>query len=383
MIDRRNMTRAARRETRRRRRGGATARGLLGSWLVAVAVIPAPGTDAQQRLKIVGSLPTYAAIAREVAGDLADVSAIARGDEDPHFVSPRPSFARLLQGADLFISTGLDLELWVPGLLERANNPRVVEGAPGHVVGYAGIELLDIPPSVSRTGGDVHVFGNPHIHTDPINGIQIARNILAGLKRVDPGNAGTYEARARDFESRVLRALFGDRLVELLGADVLLSLAKGRQFWTFAERQTFEGRPLTEYVGGWLAQAAPFRGRQMACYHKNWAYFSARFDVPCAVFVEPKPGIPPSPGHVRSVIQYIQEHSIPVLFAANYFSDRQVEQVARRAGARPLVVPEHVGGAPGFDTYFDLFDAWVPCLASAYGGPASDCAFGRSSAGGR
>lgn len=349
-------------------------RALVAAVLALASLLPlARPASSQDRIQVVTTLPTYAAIAREVTGDLAEVTAIARGDEDPHFVNPRPSFARLLQGADLFVSTGLDLELWVPGLLERANNPRIVEGAAGHVVAYAGIELLDIPENVSRAGGDVHVFGNPHVHTDPINGIQIARNILRGLRRVDPANAEAYEARMGDFQTRLLERLFGARLVELVGADPLLSLAKGRRFWEFAERQTFEGRPLTAEVGGWLAQAAPFRGREMACYHKNWAYFSARFEVPCATYVEPKPGIPPSPGHVRDVISFIRDRSIPVLLAANYFPRRQVEQVARRAGASPLMVPEHVDGAEGVDSYFALFDLWVPCLARAFGGDGDAC----------
>ncbi len=111
----------------------------------------------------------------------------------------------------------------------------------------------------------------------------------------------------------------------------------------------------------------------MACYHKNWVYFSARFDIPCTMYVEPKPGIPASPRHVRDVIAYIRENSVPVLFAANYFSLRQVERVSERAGATALVVAEHVEGAPGLVTYFDLFDAWIPCLASAYGGPVTSC----------
>lgn len=336
--------------------------------LCATALLPAHALaqDGEARLSIVATLPSYAAIAGEIAGERADVQAIARGDEDAHFVNPRPSFARQLQSADLFISTGLDLELWVPGLLDRANNPRVLEGAPGHVVAYSGIELLDIPASVSRSSGDVHMFGNPHIHTDPINGILIGRNILAGLKRVDPAGAMEYEANARRFEERIIRRLFGDELVDMLGSETLFGLARSNQFWRFAEGQEFQGRPLTDYVGGWLREAEPIRGRRMVCYHKNWAYFSARFQVECARYVEPKPGIPPSPGHVREVISFMQANSIQVLWAANYFSQRQVETVATRSGAIPLRVPEHVHGEEGVDDYFDLFDAWIPCLAAAF-----------------
>lgn len=345
------------------------------SWL-ALGVLASgvsSGASAQDRFQVVTTLPTYAAITREITGDLADVTAIARGDEDAHFVNARPSFARLLQGADMFVSTGLDLELWVPSLLRRANNAKILAGAPGNVVAYSGIELLDIPDNLSRAGGDVHIFGNPHVHTDPINGIQIARNILAGLRRLDPGNAGTYQAREKDFETRLLRRLVGDRLVDMLGEDVLLSLARGHQLWSFAESQTFEGRPLTELMGGWLAEAAHFRGKRMVCYHKNWAYFSARFEIPCAMYVEPKPGIPPSPGHVRDVIAYIRENSIPVLWAATYYSGRQVEQVASRAGAIGLRVPNSVEGAPGIITYFDLFDMQIRCLAAAFQGQETEC----------
>lgn len=366
-------------ERRTARRAGRASGRASVALVLALAPIAAcaavSALAAQERVRVVTTLPTYAAIAREVAGERAEVSAIARGDEDPHFVNPRPSFARLLQQADLFVTTGLDLELWVPGLLDRANNPRVLEGGAGHVVAYAGVGLLQVPASVSRAGGDVHVFGNPHVHTDPINGIQIARNIRDGLGRVDPAGAESYAARTRDFEDRVLRRTFGDELVEMLGGDVLLGLARAGQFWTFAERQTFQGRPLTELVGGWLAEAAPFRGREMGCYHKNWAYFSARFRIECAIYVEPKPGIPPSPGHVRQVIETMRDRSIPVLFAANYFSRRQVETVARRAGASPVRVPEHVEGAAGVDDYFDLFDLWIPCLAAVFRGaePAPRC----------
>ncbi|MGD2134810.1 MAG: metal ABC transporter substrate-binding protein [Gemmatimonadales bacterium] len=333
--------------------------------LALAATAAAAGAATAQTIRVVTTLPTYEAIARELTGDRAHVEAIARGDQDPHFVSPRPSFAAAIQRADLFVTTGLDLELWVPALLDRANNPRVVEGAPGNVVAYAGVALLDVPENVSRAGGDVHIYGNPHIHTDPVNAIVIARNIVAGLKRVDPDGAAVYDANLAGFETRILRRLFGDQLVELLGQETLFDLARGHEFWDFVSDQSFQGRPLIEYVGGWLAEAAPLRDRRMVCYHKNWAYFSARFRVECAIYVEPRPGIPPSPGHVRDVIEFIARERIPVLFAANYFSRRQVERVADRAGIRAIIVPEHVGGSDEATDYFALVDLWVTRLANA------------------
>ncbi|NIN13432.1 MAG: zinc ABC transporter solute-binding protein [Gemmatimonadales bacterium] len=333
--------------------------------LGAVILVPGPAR-AQEKLRVVTTLPTFAAIARELVGELAEVRAIARGDQDPHFVNPRPSFAAMVQRADLFVTTGLDLELWVPAVMDRANNPKVIEGAPGHVVAYSGVKLLQIPPNVSRTEGDIHVFGNPHIHTDPVNGIRLARNIVAGLKRVDPANATTYEANLRDFEERVMHRTFGEQLVQMLGAETLFELAREYRFWDFARGQTYQGKPLAEYLGGWLAEAAPFRNRRMVCYHKNWAYFSARFRIECAMYVEPKPGIPASPGHVREVVDFIRRENIPVLFAANYFSRRQVERVASRTGAAALLVPEHVAGEEGVDDYFTLIDVWVTRLAQAF-----------------
>jgi ABC-type Zn uptake system ZnuABC Zn-binding protein ZnuA len=333
--------------------------------LAALVLCAVPGT-AQERLKVVTTLPTYAAIAREVAGEFAEVQAIARGDQDPHFVNPRPSFAAAVQQADLFVLTGLDLELWVPAILDRASNPRVVDGAPGQVAAYAGIQLLQVPEDVSRAGGDVHVFGNPHIHTDPVNGIAIARNIAAGLKRVDPERAAEYDSNLRSFEERVARRLFGDQLVDMLGTDALVNMARAGTFWEFVTSQSYQGRLLEEYIGGWLEQGAPFRNRRMVCYHRNWAYFSDRFQIECAMYVEPRPGIPPSPNHVNAVIEFIDRENISVLFAANYFSRRQVERVASRTGATALMVPEHVDGEEGVNDYFALVDTWVERLARAF-----------------
>src|SRR5437879_6425661 len=131
----------------------------------------------------VTSLTTYAAIAREIIGDRGAVTSIGTGYDNPHYVEPKPSFVPALAQADVFVTTGLDLELWVPALLDKANNPKVTEGGPGYVSAYTGIRLLDVPASFSRSQGDIHVFGNPHIWTDPMNAVQIARNILTGLKR--------------------------------------------------------------------------------------------------------------------------------------------------------------------------------------------------------
>lgn len=351
----------------RHRSSGGLAVAALLPLLLGSLLLPRAAPVQEDRIEVVTTLPTYASIAREITGDRARVRAIARGDEDPHFVNPRPSFAAMLRDADLFVTTGLDLELWVPGLLDRANNPKVLEGADGHVAAYAGIDLLQVPETTSRSEGDVHVFGNPHIHTDPVNGILVARNILEGLKRVDREHGSIYEENAARFEAEVLRRTFGEEMVELLDAGTLLELARSHEFWNFVRQRSYQGRPLTEYLGGWLARAAPYRGERMVCYHKNWAYFSHRFQVECAEYIERKPGIPPSPGHVRKVMSFIRDEDIRVLLAVNYYSADQVQRIADRTGATAVRVPEHVDGSPEATDYFALVDLWVTRLAEAFG----------------
>ena len=236
---------------------------------------------------------------------------------------------------------------------------------------YAGLPLLDVPASVSRAQGDIHIYGNPHIWTDPLNAVLIARNILTGLKRVDPGNAEYYTAREKDFEDRVYRALFGDELVKLLGGPTLAELDRQGKLFDFLSSQRYQGAPLTMRLGGWLRQALPFRGKQVACYHKEWDYFSREFQLPCIDYIEPKPGIPPTPRHVQEVIATMREKHVPVLLSTNYYDHNQVQEVARRTGAQAVIVPSNTGGVTGVDTYFDLVNLWVTELARAFGASAA------------
>jgi ABC-type Zn uptake system ZnuABC Zn-binding protein ZnuA len=276
-----------------------------------------------------------------------------------------------LRDADLFITTGLDLELWVPALLDRAGNRKVSEGGPGYVPAHEGITLLEVPVSLSRAAGDIHADGNPHIHTDPLNGIIIARNVLAGLRRVSRENAAYFTAREQDFERRVLEATMGAELVRILTPGTAYSLLQSDRLDDFLARQQYQGKPLSDLLGGWLKQGAVFRGKEIACYHKEWAYFSHRFGVTCAEYIEAKPGIPPTPRHVQEVIALMKERKIPALFAANYFDRRQIATVAERTGAAPVIVPESTDGAPGVNTYFDLVNTWITSLAAAFNGRAS------------
>lgn len=332
------------------------------------------GTPPAVPVKVVTSLTTYAAIAREIVGDRGTVSSIAVGDENPHYVQPKPSFVPTLARADLFVTTGLDLELWVPALLDKAGNSRVTEGGPGYVAAYSGVDLLDVPTSFSRTQGDIHVYGNPHIWTDPLNAVQIARNILAGLKRVAPADAEYFTAREKDFEDRVYKALFGPELVQLLGGQTLADLDRQDKLFDFLKARQYQGAPLYNRLGGWLKQALPFRGTQVACYHKEWDYFSREFEVTCFDYIEPKPGIPPTPRHVQEIIVGMKEKHIPVLLSTNYYDRNQVIEVAQRTGAKAVIVPSNTGGAQGVNTYFDLMNLWITELGRAFGATAGAAA---------
>jgi ABC-type Zn uptake system ZnuABC Zn-binding protein ZnuA len=333
---------------------------------IGIGLLAAPSGAPAQELRIVTSLTTYAAIAREIVGNRATVVSIARGDENPHFVQPRPSYILELRRADLFVTTGLDLELWVPALLDRAGNAAVREGGPGYVAAHVGIDLLDVPANVSRSAGDIHIYGNPHIWTDPANGIIIGGNILAGVKRLDPAHAAEFDRRFAEWKERVLRAYAGDEIVTLLGAEAVFELARQHRLWSFLQGQRYQGRPLAERIGGWLAAGAGFRGKPVVCYHKEWDYLSRAFDVPCVEYIEPKPGIPPTPRHVNAVINLMRERGVRVLFSTNYYDYNQVRAVAGRTNAMAVTVPSNTGGAEGTETYSDLIALWIRELSRAF-----------------
>ena len=339
--------------------------------VITLGLTMGEGAAQADPVRVVAALPVYADLAEKIGGAEVDVSAIAAPNEDAHFVRPKPSFAVSIRRADLFITTGLDLELWAPIVLDRAGNADVSEGGRGYVTAYTGIELLDIPVAADRSGGDVHIFGNPHVTTDPLRALQVARNITVGLGRVAPDRTADWNAGLARVEAEIHRRLFGARLVELLGGDLLEQLALQGTLHSFLEGEEFEGRPLISELGGWLGVAEAFRGRDIICYHKNWAYLEDRFGVRCADFVEAKPGIPPTPRHVASLIEKMTNEGIGVILAASHYDERKVETVAQRGMARSVVVPMNPGGRAGVDDYFALVDTWVDGLAQAFAGPGA------------
>jgi ABC-type Zn uptake system ZnuABC Zn-binding protein ZnuA len=325
----------------------------------------APTAARRAPVRVVTTLPVYASIAQAIGGDEVEVVSIADPNEDSHFVRPKPSYALEVRRADLFVTTGLDLELWVPALLDKAGNGRVIEGAPGYVTAYTGITLGDIPTAADRSQGDVHIFGNPHLHTDPLRALQVARNIARGLKRIAPDRGAHFDAGLERFTNDIHDRLFGSQLVEMIGGDALERLALNGTLFAFLDDNQFEGRPVSSFLGGWLAAAAPLRGAEIVCYHNNWTYFEERFGVRCVDYVESKPGIAPTPRHVSRLLALMNDRGVSVLLAASYFDRGRVETVARRGGATPVIVPMQTGARAGLETYPDLVDLWVSALTTA------------------
>jgi ABC-type Zn uptake system ZnuABC Zn-binding protein ZnuA len=341
---------------------------------IALAILPALApvglgtTDAPSPVapvRVVATLPVYGAIAKAIGGDEVEVVSIADPNEDSHFVRPKPSYALELRRADMFVTTGLDLELWVPALLDKAGNSKVMEGSTGYVTAHTGITLLDIPAVADRSQGDVHIYGNPHIHTDPLRALQVARNIAIGLKKVAPERSAHFDEGLDGFRAEIYERLFGAELVEMFEGQTLERLALNGALFTFLEQNEFEGAPLIDRLGGWLAQGAPLRGQEIICYHVNWSYFEDRFGVNCAEYVETKPGIPPTPRHVARLIDLMRAQGLDILLAASYFDPDRIESVAERGNAHSVIVPMQTGARPGLDTYFDLVDLWVTELTAA------------------
>lgn len=342
---------------------------VLATGMLAGLMIPSAAAAGEDKLHVVASLPDYAWAAREIGGDRVEVESICRGDQDAHFVRPKPSYQVRMRDADLFITTGLDLELWVPALLDAAGNPRILEGGQGYVSTWPGIELLEKPATLSRSEGDVHIYGNPHIHTDPLNMIHVARNVLAGLEKADPAGAELYREREKALEDRLHRRLFGDELVDLLGGDTLARLARSGRLQAFLSGKEYprgSGRKLSSRLGGWMKRAEPLRGRSIIGYHKNWVYFAHRFGLDVVGHVEPKPGIPPTPRHVEKIIDLIQNQGINVILTANYFDPAKPQGIAERTGARVVIVPMYSEGESGVDDYETLIDTWIGRLLAAF-----------------
>ena len=325
----------------------------------------AAAAEKKTRLRVVTTLPDYAALAKIIGGERITVDSIVHSVQDPHHIRPKPSFVSMVKGADLLISTGLDLELWLPTVINKSSNRRVRSGELGYVAVSQGMTLLEKPEVISQIEGDVHIFGNPHLTTSPINAKKIARNITIGLIKNDPEGKDFYEENLKKLHDEIDIRLFGEELVKLLGGHTLCRLAQQNKLIDFLQQNKFQGKPLIDKLGGWMKNMLPLRGSPIVVYHKNWTYLLALFGLEEAGTIESKPGIPPSLKHVTKLVNMMRERDIHIILAANYFDEQKVRTVADRTGAKAVIVPLFVGGAPGLDDYFKLVDYWTAGLIKA------------------
>src|ERR1700674_5183041 len=281
--------------------------------------------SAQAKLKVVATLPDFGSLAHEVGGDRIDLVVLAKPTEDPHFVDARPSFVVSLRNADVLIDGGAELEIgWLPPLLQNARNPKIEVGKPGRVQASQGIRLMNVPTNVTRAAGDVHALGNPHFMSDPIIAKTVAQHIAQSFSAVDPANAASYDANYRKFEVAI-----------------------------------------NAQLQEWATALLPFKGQTIVAYHDSWPYFGHRFGLNIDIFLEPKPGIPPSPSHLVEVIAQMKAKNVKAIIVEPYHDRKIAEKAASATGAKVVDFSQFPGGLPGTETYVKLIDKLVAPLAAS------------------
>ena len=334
---------------------------LISLMLVVLAFCPFGKATAEEgtRLRVITTLSDYAALTRTIGGNRVSVDSIVHSVQDPHHIRPKPSFVHMVKEADVLISTGLDLEMWLPTVINKSGNKQVRSGEVGYVAVSQGLQLVEKPRVISQIEGDVHIFGNPHLTTCPINAKKIVRNITIGLIKNDPEGKDFYEENLKKLHDEIDIRLFGEELVKLLGGHTLCRLAQQDKLIDFLKENKFQGKPLIDKLDGWMGKMLPLRGMPVVVYHKNWSYLLRLFGLEEASTIETKPGIPPSLKHVTKLVNMMRKRDIRIILAANYFDEQKVRIVADRTGAKAVVAPLFVGGAPGIDDYFKLVDYWT------------------------
>lgn len=297
-------------------------------WLVLTLAIAVTIQTAHARAvtSVITSTEDLAALVREVGGDKVSVDALAKGYQDPHFVEAKPSFVLKLHSADLLVVVGRELEVgWLPPLITQSRNPKIQPGGAAYLDASLTARILDVPAGqVTRAMGDVHPQGNPHYWLDPRNGRLMAKAIQDKLTSLSPADAAYFAQRFADFDRRL--------------AD--------------AEKR-------------WQAAMAPYRGLKIVTYHRSWPNFAEVFGLDVVGYVEPKPGIPPSPAHQLGLTQEMKRQGIKIILVEPYFDLQTPSKIARDTGAKVVVMPPSVGGVKEVQNYVQLFDYGVALLVSA------------------
>ncbi|MEW6163111.1 MAG: metal ABC transporter substrate-binding protein [Nitrospirota bacterium] len=294
------------------------------SLAIFLLVFPLP-LRAKDTIKIVTTTSDLASIAKEIGKEKVEVVSLSRGTQDPHFIEVRPSMVMKLKNADLLILVGMDLDIWVQALIDASRNHKIKHGRSGYLDASVGVEKLDIPSGkIDASMGHVHIYGNPHYWIDPENAKVIASNIARRLYEISPEDTSYFKKNLNKFNERLDK-----KLIE------------------------------------WKAKLAPFKGQKIAIYHRSWPYFTNRFGLFTACELEPKPGIPPSPGHLKEVIEKMRQENVKVILMEVFYDEKPARFVAQQTGAKVVVVPNSVGGTKEAEDYFSLMNTIVERLANA------------------
>jgi len=277
-------------------------------------------------LKVVTTTEDLASLTREVGGDKITVTALAKGYQDPHFVDPKPSFILEVNRADLLIAVGRELEIgWLPSLVNSARNAKVQPGGSGYLDASLTVKILELPTGqITRAMGDVHPQGNPHYWLDPGNGRRMALAIRDKLTQLDPADKATFDARYADFDKRL----------------------------AVAEKK-------------WDAAMAPYKGTKIVTYHRSWPNFMDRFGLNVMGYVEPKPGIPPSPSHTIELIADMKAQGVKLIVVEPYFDLKTPLSITNQIGGKVLVLAPSVGGEKPATDYIQLFEYNVGLMVTA------------------
>ncbi|MGH8254079.1 MAG: metal ABC transporter substrate-binding protein [Steroidobacteraceae bacterium] len=283
------------------------------SMLACAAVLPLP---AQAAMRVLATTPEWAALTRELGGDKVDVYAATSAFQDVHRVDAKPSLVARARNAELVVAAGAELEVgWLPILLRESGNARIQPGNPGYFEADAYLRLLEVPAVVDRSMGDVHPQGNPHAHLDARNVAIVATALTARLKLIDPADAAYFDARGADFQAR----------------------------WKAA-------------IARWEAQAAPLKGVPIVVIHRDQAYLCHWLGLVEVAAIEPKPGVPPSSSYLAELVTKLSAAPPKMILRNAYNDSKAVDWLAERIHVPVVLLPYSVGGTPGANDLFGLFD---------------------------
>ena len=307
------------------------------------------------------TIPELGSLAEEIGGDHVRVNIFAKGTEDTHYLDAKPSFIRMLRNADLYIQNGMELEAgWAPFLLKNSRNKNVQPGGNGFLDVSRTIVPLEVPHGrIDRSMGDVHPQGNPHYLTDPINGLRAADLLRDRLILLAPANRKYFAERYTTFRNRLGAAMIGKDLARKYDFEKIVQLHQHGRLEAFLQKQGD-----LQLFGGWLAMLLPHRGTEIMTYHKSWPYFAKRFGFQVAGYIEPKPGIPPSPSHLLHIIQTAKTKGVRIILMEPWLDKKPASLVAGKTGAE-VIAATLSGTSPGTPySYLTAMEGLVNRLAA-------------------